>query len=254
MVGVMSAQLSGLGSNFDSEFTRNHKWHFASGMWRIDGFGFDEASAYPSPRRTFQTAVIDSLREVPGSTNRRAAQYLFFDDINSLVGDIRVILEFDGERAGLSIIGYRRNGNGDTWYGTAVRSEGGGVLIANPPMRWQDYTSLALVVTNPTDQDQRMYYSISARELPEILTLYPNFPNPFNSRTTISFALPNPRVVTLEVYDLTGRKVATLLSGESLNRGFYEVPFDAGSLASGVYLSVMTVDWLKRIDKMILLR
>jgi hypothetical protein len=254
MVGLMSDKLAELGTAFDDEFTQNHKWHFASGVYRIQGYGFDEASAYPPPRRTFQTAEIDSVREVPGLTNRRAAQYLFFDDISSLVGNIRVSLEFDGTRAGLGIIGYRSGGVGDTWYGTAVRSEGGGFLVASPPMRWDDYTSLALIIANPTDEDQRIFYSVLARELPLRMTLYQNYPNPFNTRTTLSFALLQTMEVTLEVYDLTGRRVARLIDGEVLNRGFYEIPFDAQSLPSGVYLTIMKAGRLNRIGKMTLIR
>jgi hypothetical protein len=254
MIGLITSQLAGLGYDFDAEFTRNHKWHFASNLWRVPGFGFDEAAAYPQPRRTFQTALIDTLRQVPGQTNRRAAQYLFFDDISSLVGNVQVTLTFDGDRAGLGIIGYRPDGRGDTWYGTAVRSEGAGVLMAAPPMQWQDYTSLVVIVANPTEQNQIMHYSISARELPERLTLYQNYPNPFNPRTTISFALTEPAAVTLEVYDLTGRRVVTLISGESLTRGFYDIPFDARSLSSGVYISILRVGRLTRVGKMTLVR
>jgi hypothetical protein len=65
--------------------------------------------------------------------------------------------------------------------------------------------------------------------------LYQNYPNPFNPTTTVGFRLIEPLQVTLKVYDILGREVATLLEGEELDEGFHEVEFDATGLASGVY-------------------
>jgi hypothetical protein len=65
--------------------------------------------------------------------------------------------------------------------------------------------------------------------------LYQNYPNPFNPTTTIGFRLIEPLQVSLTVYDLLGRQVATLLDREELEEGFHEVEFDATGLATGVY-------------------
>lgn len=64
--------------------------------------------------------------------------------------------------------------------------------------------------------------------------LFQNYPNPFNPKTTIPFELPMTGQVTLTVYDLLGRLVATLVD-EKLIAGHYEIPFDGRQLASGVY-------------------
>ncbi|MCH8961021.1 MAG: T9SS type A sorting domain-containing protein, partial [Bacteroidetes bacterium] len=73
-------------------------------------------------------------------------------------------------------------------------------------------------------------------EQPRTFALAPNYPNPFNPRTTIAFTLAQPSAVTLSVYDLTGRKVAALLSGEKKTTGRHSVSFDARGLASGTYV------------------
>jgi len=73
-------------------------------------------------------------------------------------------------------------------------------------------------------------------EVPKHVELQQNYPNPFNPATVISYAVPQAGPVRLEVFDLVGRKVATLLERESQGPGRYEVRFDASALASGVYI------------------
>ncbi|MEP0008458.1 MAG: FG-GAP-like repeat-containing protein, partial [Balneola sp.] len=73
-------------------------------------------------------------------------------------------------------------------------------------------------------------------ELPTSVELQQNYPNPFNPSTTIAFGLPESGKVTLEVFDVLGRKVATLLNGDNKSAGRYTVNFDASSLSSGMYI------------------
>jgi len=70
--------------------------------------------------------------------------------------------------------------------------------------------------------------------IPTIPTLYQNYPNPFNPTTTIRFSIPQHSYVTLKIFDVLGREVATLVDGE-LNLGVHSVVFNARGLASGVY-------------------
>lgn len=64
--------------------------------------------------------------------------------------------------------------------------------------------------------------------------LYQNYPNPFNISTTIHFDLPHRAQVTLEVFNLLGERVATLVNG-MMFMGSYEARWDAGGMPSGVY-------------------
>lgn len=79
----------------------------------------------------------------------------------------------------------------------------------------------------PTDVQEAM-------DVPQTFALDQNHPNPFNPTTTIRFQLPSPGKVTLSVYDILGKLVATLVD-ENLAAGYYDRRFDATSLASGVY-------------------
>jgi hypothetical protein len=71
--------------------------------------------------------------------------------------------------------------------------------------------------------------------LPAEFALEQNYPNPFNPSTVIAFQLPETSSVTLKVYDVLGRPVASLVSG-TLPAGRHEVSFDASRLSTGVYI------------------
>lgn len=75
-----------------------------------------------------------------------------------------------------------------------------------------------------------------AEEIPSDFSMKQNYPNPFNPTTTIQFELPLQSDVRLEVYDITGRRVATLID-ETLQAGSHERIWDASNLASGVYIA-----------------
>jgi len=74
-----------------------------------------------------------------------------------------------------------------------------------------------------------------ASELPTKVELGQNYPNPFNPGTTIAFGIPQTGKVTLDVFDILGRRVAELLN-EPMEAGRYTINFNASNLASGMYI------------------
>ncbi len=72
-------------------------------------------------------------------------------------------------------------------------------------------------------------------QIPTAFALKQNYPNPFNPSTIIEFSIPKAGVVSLKVYDLTGREVATI-ADEELSQGSHIRTFSGNGLASGVYL------------------
>jgi len=70
--------------------------------------------------------------------------------------------------------------------------------------------------------------------LPQQLTLYQNFPNPFNSSTVIRYYLPDDGYVSIGIYDLLGRKVRALIHAEE-QAGTHSITFNANDLPSGIY-------------------
>lgn len=93
----------------------------------------------------------------------------------------------------------------------------------------------------------------SPRTTPERFLLSPAYPNPFNPITTIGFALPQAARVSLIVYDVSGRIVATLVNGWR-EAGNHEVTFDAGELPSGVYLAKLEAGNFSAVQKLVLLK
>jgi hypothetical protein len=105
-----------------------------------------------------------------------------------------------------------------------------------------------LIGLNPTGSD-----------IPNEYKLYTNYPNPFNPTTKIKFDLPlDSRLrgndnVTIIIYDILGREVATLVN-EKLPPGTYEVEFNASDYPSGVYFYKLTAGDFNETKKSVLLR
>jgi hypothetical protein len=72
-----------------------------------------------------------------------------------------------------------------------------------------------------------------------VLSLNQIYPNPFNPTTTFSFSLPEAQQVTLQIYNLRGQLIGTLIDG-TREAGVHDLTFDASHLSSGIYVYRMT--------------
>lgn len=80
-----------------------------------------------------------------------------------------------------------------------------------------------------------------------------NYPNPFNPTTKISFAVPKSGFVSLKVYNILGKEIATLSNG-TLQAGTYEFEFDASELPSGTYIYNLSTEQENISKKMLLIK
>jgi WD40 repeat protein len=90
-------------------------------------------------------------------------------------------------------------------------------------------------------------------EIPSGYALEQNYPNPFNPTTNINYTINEAGPVTLKVYDMTGREVATLVNTR-MTAGNHQVSFDASNLASGVYLYMLQANGVRLTNRMTLIK
>jgi len=90
-------------------------------------------------------------------------------------------------------------------------------------------------------------------EAPGEMALYPNFPNPFNPTTTLSYTLPQQAEVRLRVFDVLGRAVAVLVEGVQ-PPGEHQVRLDARAWASGLYFYTLEAAGQRQTRRMLLIK
>lgn len=111
-----------------------------------------------------------------------------------------------------------------------------------------DSASLSnLIINNPLNIQFNNALSPSSYELSQ------NFPNPFNPTTTINYSVSKSGIIIINVYDLLGSKVKTLVNEEK-SAGNYSVKFNGASLPSGVYIYLLQADGFVKSKKLILIK
>jgi hypothetical protein len=117
------------------------------------------------------------------------------------------------------------------------------------------YTGIVYYRLKQIDLDGSFVYSneIKIEFSPVIFSLEQNYPNPFNPVTTINYFIPSQGNVKLEVYNILGQKVATLVN-EVKPSGRYSVEFNAGRYSSGIYIYQLTSGKNTLTRKMLLLK
>jgi hypothetical protein len=90
-------------------------------------------------------------------------------------------------------------------------------------------------------------------DIPNDFELRQNYPNPFNPTTTITYSIPQSSYVLLEVYDMMGQKIATLVDGVK-SPGVHTTTFDATNLSSGTYIYRITTNGFSETKTMFLIK
>jgi hypothetical protein len=132
---------------------------------------------------------------------------------------------------------------GSGWVTMPVVSLSGNIGKFTSP---QLYSAIAFVGSPTTTTG-----IVDRQATPREFSLYQNYPNPFNPSTTIKFAIPRLEFVTLEVYNLLGQRVASLVS-ESLSAGVFEITWNAGNLPSGVYFYILEAGNFVKANRLVL--
>ena len=157
--------------------------------------------------------------------------------------------------ADLSTGKLRTQANGNAGYKTSLSLRG----LPNGTYYWQVQAVDNGFMGSMFSQEQQFDVTLStvsnesSSELPSDTRLAQNYPNPFNPSTTISYTLKSSGTINLRVYDVTGRLVKELVN-ERKNAGEHVVSFDAGNLASGIYIYRLQAEGKILIRKMTLIK
>lgn len=130
-------------------------------------------------------------------------------------------------------------------------------LRENTQYYWR-VRSLGEVEEQHSEWSEVMSFTTGVRTSVEVVipteySLSQNYPNPFNPTTTITYSLPKSGIVTLNVYDMTGRFITTLVNSAK-GAGMHTVEFDASSLSSGVYVYTLETEGYKQTRQMLLVK
>jgi hypothetical protein len=130
---------------------------------------------------------------------------------------------------------------------TEVTPDGHAVLELSFPSGVYSYRSFKFPWKSPATG------ATAATGLPRSFFVEQNYPNPFNPATVIGYRIPEARDVTLQVVDILGRRVATLVSGRQ-EAGYHTARFDGTGMGSGVYFYRLEAGNDTAIRRMLLVR
>lgn len=251
---AMDRVLSRLESTIASEHLINHMWHMSSGpVFANYDFGFLDRINYPVAAKEDPVQLTSDERtfiQNQPPLQSFAARYHDLAPSSVSLGQPSFFLDSDTPGLYLGVVGYFRDGSVQTMVSQDPNSTLQGIQTT---WSWPDLVDLNLTVVNTGSTSSGSYTLEIVSAKPEADLITQNYPNPFNPVTRIDFALNESKDVRLEVYDILGRKVSTLVD-ERLNFGFHSVAFDGSGLASGVYIYRLVTDQAVLSKKMVLVK
>ncbi len=261
-------------------------WGNATGTWSatsyyLRGNSTTTNAKLTSPFGTFTSATITSQIRMNTARSQRKARIIFaytnasnyrfieFDDVSNVVRWYDRVSGVNTQRKSVS-----RSMSSSTWYSVTIAITGGTVSVSWGATNLGSYTWSGAIAgligcgynNSSSDFDNFCVTAGSSSiaepielagqgegTLPSDYLLSQNYPNPFNPTTQIAFTLPTSGMVSLEVYNVLGQKVRTLVDGP-MPSGVHEVTFDATLMPSGVYFYRLVFGDRVESRKMLLLK
>lgn len=146
---------------------------------------------------------------------------------------------------------YDMEGAASASFDDFIQTADGGFALLSDETMWDPYRIAYRLVRLSSDPwiDASQTLAIE----PAQYTLSPNYPNPFNPITSIPFSLSNTGLVRLEIFDINGRQVETLVNS-TLPAGSHTIDWNAGSYSSGIYFARLQAGSFQACRKLVLLR
>lgn len=257
---AISSALTDRGLSLPEQHTLNHLWHLGSGDLSVDDFGFSERTFYPTPKTaaTFEK-VPDSL-ESSRTLLPLAANYIVVDSPHGTNGQATLKVAASSPNLGIGQLALFKDGSTDFRVDfTTAESD---TVQFYTGWNWEDIDRLSIAAVNSSRNSSTSYQlylessfpaSVDSSELANEFRLAQNYPNPFNPSTTIRFDLFDTSPVSLQIFDISGRLVETIVDRE-LTPARYEYSFSSTGLASGVYLYRLKTSGRQEIRKMTIIK
>jgi len=197
-----------------------------------------------------------------------------FDTVNRDSAGVMTVLREDGPQGPefTSKLAYLGDVDGDGWNEVALAFQGvdDSTFVFSEVFNPADST-YTRTTTSATANTNRVFMRVLAGNglvvkiendpviLPTDYTLEQNYPNPFNGSTAIRFKLPLDKVISVKVYDISGRLVRTVVDNQRFAEGTHEVTWDGKSetgtqLASGSYLYSLEYGNFRQSKTMVLIK
>ena len=186
---------------------------------------------------------------------------IYFPNVPNFIGNFDYGLSSNGESIRLyndanKIIDSLKYGNRHPW---PLMPDGGGPTLSlkNPdmdnalPVSW---TASKNHGTPGAKNDNYIELSINSfHQIPLEFQVYPNYPNPFNATTTISYQLPEPSLVNISIFNVCGQFVTEVIN-ENVPPGYHSMKWDAHNLSSGIYFYKISAGNYSAVGKCLLLK
>lgn len=238
------------GQTLEEAHSRNLLWHLGSGRdYALANEGFGDRLGYPNPSfdRTFQT-VTDSLTPLQ-PIEPLAARFFRVRPTGIVFGEPVIRVQAPSDSLGLGIIGYFHDGSTQK----ELIVPGTGPYELKPGWDWGELREVTLLLVNTAEQGETDFSLFVDNNIPPEIALRQNYPNPFQNRTDIEFDLDRPADVTLELFDLLGKRVQTLYNGPA-EPGTHTIGLSGSGLASGIYLYRLRAGQEVMIRKLVRIR
>lgn len=138
---------------------------------------------------------------------------------------------------------------GDYYARSIIQTSDGGYVFTGK-MGARNLPSILLVKLRSDENQNDVRPNVT---LPSLVDLYPNYPNPFNAQTSITYSLSQTGPVTLAIYNLLGQRVAMLAEGRQ-EAGEHRVIWEAGACPSGVYFAKLEAGGETKNIKIVLMK
>lgn len=257
---AVSEALTDRGLSLSEQHTLNHLWHLASGDLSVDDFGFSERTLYPTPK------IAATLEKVPDSLQSNhtlqplGANYFVVSSPESTNGQATIKIANSSPNLGIGQLALFKDGTTD--FRVDFTTAQADTIQIFTGWNWEDIDRLSIAAVNSSRNSSTSYQlylessfpaSVDSSELAKEFRLAQNYPNPFNPSTTIRFDLFDTSPVSLQIFDISGRLIETIVDRE-LNPARYEYNFSSTGLASGVYLYRLKTPNRQEIRKMTLIK